>query len=122
MPTTFHYPESPYGRTYADVITKISGMDSLPNYLSYGAPLARKELLFYINTNEIPNHFTLIVFWCERRDLVSVAIAKVIFSHVKISSFRAKAPLPFHWCLYNKNSYLCVTFILFLCMTKRALP
>ena len=41
-----------------------------------------------------------------------VAIAKVIFSHVKIacyfhmhvkkSSFRAKAHLLFHWCLYNK--------------------
>ena len=41
MRTTFHYPESPYGRTYADVITKISRMDSLPNYLSYGAALAR---------------------------------------------------------------------------------
>ena len=40
MRTTFHYPESSYGRTYADVITKISRMDSLPNYLSYGAPLA----------------------------------------------------------------------------------
>ena len=40
MRTTFHYPESPYGRTYADVITKISRMDSLPNYLSYGAPLS----------------------------------------------------------------------------------
>ena len=41
MRTTFHYPESPYGRTYADVITKISRIDSLPNYLSYGAPLER---------------------------------------------------------------------------------
>ena len=41
MRTTFHYPESPYGRTYADVITKISRTDSLPNYLSYGATLAR---------------------------------------------------------------------------------
>ena len=41
MRTTFHYPESPYGRTYADVITQISRMDSLPNYLSYRAPLAR---------------------------------------------------------------------------------
>ena len=26
------------------------------------------------------------------------AIAMVIFSHVKISSFRAKANLVFHWC------------------------
>ena len=33
------------------------------------------------------------------------AIATVIFSHVKISSFRAKAHLVFHWCLYNKLYY-----------------
>ena len=57
MRTTFHYPESPYGRTYADVITKISRMDSLPNYLSYGAPLARASRaqgapLIYFNSNE----------------------------------------------------------------------
>ena len=40
-----------------------------------------------------------------------VAIAKVsfftcednmLFSHVKISRFRVKAHLVFHWCLYNK--------------------
>ena len=35
-----------------------------------------------------------------------VAIAKVIFSHVKVSGFRAKAHLVFHWCLYNKRIYL----------------
>ena len=29
----------------------------------------------------------------------------MLFSHVKISSFRAKAHLVFHWCLYNKLSY-----------------
>ena len=34
-----------------------------------------------------------------------VAIAMVIFSHVKISSFRMKAQLVFHWCLYNKVCY-----------------
>ena len=34
-----------------------------------------------------------------------VAKAKVIFSHVKISSFRAKVHLVFHWCLYNKYPY-----------------
>ena len=32
-------------------------------------------------------------------------IATVIFSHVKITSFPAKAHLFFHWCLYNKNNY-----------------
>ena len=31
-----------------------------------------------------------------------VAIATAIFSRVKISCFRAKAHLVFHWCLYNK--------------------
>ena len=30
----------------------------------------------------------------------------MIFSHVKISSFRAKAHLVFHWCLHNKTEYL----------------
>ena len=37
-----------------------------------------------------------------------VAIATVIFSHVKISSFRAKAHLVFHWCLYDKVIYLTI--------------
>ena len=27
-------------------------------------------LLYTGKTNEIPNHFTLILFWCERRDLL----------------------------------------------------
>ena len=34
-----------------------------------------------------------------------VTIATVIFSRVKISCFRAKAHLVFHWCLYNKYSF-----------------
>ena len=62
-----------------------------------------------INTTEIPNHFTSIVFWCERRDLlcshsngdIFTCEDNMLFSHVKISSFRAKAHLVFHWCLYN---------------------
>ena len=37
--STFHYPESPYGRTYANVITKISRMDTLPNFLTHGSSL-----------------------------------------------------------------------------------
>ena len=67
-------------------------------------------LFYYINTNELPNHFTLIVFWCERCDLlcshsngdIFTCEDNMLFSHVKISSFRAKAHLVFHWCLYNK--------------------
>ena len=70
-----------------------------------------REEKFRINTNEIPNHFTLIVFWCERRDLlcshsngdIFTPEDNMLFSRVKISSFRAKAHLVFHWCLYNKN-------------------
>ena len=65
---------------------------------------------YYINTDELPNHFTLIVFGVKGA-IYYVVIATVIFSHVqitllfshvKISSFRAKAHLVFHWCLYNK--------------------
>ena len=63
-----------------------------------------------INTNEIPNHFTLLVFCCERRDLlcsyskgdIFTCEDNMLFSHAKTSSFRAKAHLVFHWCLYNK--------------------
>ena len=68
------------------------------------------NVLFIIqNTNELPNHFTLTVFWCERRDLlcshsngdIFTCEDNMLFSHVKISSFRAKTHLVFHWCLYN---------------------
>ena len=62
--------------------------------------------VYYININEISNHFTLIVFWCEGHDLYYVVnIAKVLFSHVKISSFCVKAHPVFHWCLYNIVKY-----------------
>ena len=40
------------------------------------------------------------------------AIAMVIFSHVKISSFCAKANLVFHWCLYNMCFQYCLVGIL----------
>ena len=69
--------------------------------------------IYYIKTNEIPNHFTLIVVRCERRDLlcshskgdIFTCEDNILFSHMKISSFRAKAHLVFHWCLYNKKQY-----------------
>ena len=68
-------------------------------------------LFIIINTNEIPNHFTLIVFWCEMCDLlcshsngdIFTYEDNMLFSHVKISSFHTKAHLVFHWCLYNKD-------------------
>ena len=57
------------------------------------------------------NHFTLIVFWCERRNLLCSHSKRdiftyednMLFSHVKISIFRAKAHLVFNWCLYNQT-------------------
>ena len=56
---------------------------------------------YFINTNELPNHFTLIVFWCEKCDLlcshsngdIFTCEDNMLFSHVKISSFCAKAHL-----------------------------
>ena len=41
----------------------------------------------YINTNEMPNHFTLTFFFAAKGMMYHVAIATVIFSHVKISCF-----------------------------------
>ena len=69
----------------------------------------RSDASLAINTNELPNHFTLTVFWSRffgvEGAIYYEAKATVIFPHVKISSFRAKAHLVFYWCLYNKNTY-----------------
>ena len=53
----------------------------------------------------MPNHFTLTFFLAAKGARYHVAIATVIISHVKISCFRAKAHLVFHWYLYNKMYY-----------------
>ena len=61
----------------------------------------------------MPNHFTLTFFLLRRRDVSCSHSNRVIFtcednmlfSRVKISCFRAKAHLVFHWCLYNKKQY-----------------
>ena len=50
----------------------------------------------------MPNHFTLTFFPAKGAMYHELAIATVIFSHVKISCFCAKAHLVFHWYLYNK--------------------
>ena len=55
---------------------------------------------------------TQIVFWSERCSLLKshsngdifTCEENMLFSHVKISSFHAKAHLVFHWCLYNNIS------------------
>ena len=61
----------------------------------------------------MPNHFTLTFFLLRRRDVscshsnrdLFTCEDNMLFSHVKISCFRAKAHLVFHWYLYNKLSY-----------------
>ena len=58
----------------------------------------------------MPNHFTLTFFLLRRRDVscshsnrdLFTCEDNMLFSHVKISCFRAKAHLVFHWYLYNK--------------------
>ena len=50
----------------------------------------------------MPNHFTLTLAFAAKGVMYHVAIATVIFSHVKITCFRAKAHLVLHWSLYNK--------------------
>ena len=58
----------------------------------------------------MPNHFIFTVFCCERRELsyshsngdLFTCEDSLLFSHVKVSCFCAKAHLVFHWCLYNK--------------------
>ena len=51
-------------------------------------------------------------YMAARRYEISLRVLKniscednMLFSHVKISSFRAKAHLVFHWCLYNNSDY-----------------
>ena len=62
--------------------------------------------LFYKHQwNTKPFHFNS---FGVKSAIYYVAIAKVIFSHVKISRFRAKAHLVFHWCLYNTWTILLV--------------
>ena len=61
----------------------------------------------------MPNHFTLTFFLLRRRDVscshsnhdLFTCEDNMSFSHVKISCFRAKAHLVFHWYLYNKYSH-----------------
>ena len=62
----------------------------------------------------MPNHFTLTFFLPRRRDVscshsnrdLFTCEDNMLFSHVKISCFRAKAHLVFHWYLYNKFVYV----------------
>ena len=67
-------------------------------------------LIYYININEIPNHFTLILFWCERCDLLCSLSNGDIFTHEDIMFSRKSSP---GICLYNNtiNYFLCVCLL-----------
>ena len=49
-------------------------------------------LLYTGKTNERPNHFTLILFWCERRDLLCSLSNGDIFTHEDIVFSRKSSP------------------------------
>ena len=59
--------------------------------------ISMKQFFSYERRDLLCSHRNGDLFTCEDN---------MLFSHVKISCFRAKAHLVFHWCLYNKNSYL----------------
>ena len=46
------------------------------------------------------------LLWSHSNGDIFTCKDNMSFSHVKISSFRAKAHLVFHWCLYNKMIYI----------------
>ena len=70
-------------KTFHEWVQRTSGIFLNSRRESLYLQAAMECSIYYINTNEIQNHFTLIVFWCERRNLFYEAIATVIFSHVK---------------------------------------
>ena len=56
--------------------------------------------------------YQTISLFASKGAIYYVTIATVIFSRVKISCFRAKAPLVFHWCLYDKKKSLLVEILM----------
>ena len=67
------------------------------------------NVLFYINTNKIQT-ILFKKFFGVKGAIYYVASATVMFSHMKISSFRLKAHLVFHWYIYNKVLYPMIHF------------
>ena len=66
-------------------------------------------ILYKHQWNTKPFHFNSFLVWkagllCSHSNGdIFTCEYNMLFSHVKISSFRAKAHLVFHWCLYNKG-------------------
>jgi len=85
-------------------ITVTQGWVMSKENVSGKSAFTESTCIYYINTNEIPNHFDLLC--SHNKGDISTCEDNMLFSHVKIWSFRAKAHLVFHWCLYNKSQYL----------------
>ena len=77
----------------------------------------RGHVMFYLLYKQqwLPNHLTLIVFWCERHDLlwshsngdIFTWEDNMLFSHVEISSFRVKLTWYFTG-VYIVKTLICV--------------
>ena len=61
--------------------------------------LADVTVRFQVSDHSQLSDFTTVIF---RNSDIFTCEDNMLFSCVKISCFRAKAHLVFHWCLYNK--------------------
>ena len=77
-------------KTFHEWVQRTSGIFLNSRRESLYLQAAMECSIYYINTNEIQNHFTLIFFGAKGA-MYYVAIATVIFSHVKISCFWIKS-------------------------------
>ena len=88
-------------KTFHEWVQRTSGIFFNSRRESLYLQAAMECSIHYINTNEIQNHFTLI-FFGAKGTVYYVAIATVIFSHVKITCFYAKAHLVFQLFLHKE--------------------
>ena len=78
-----------------------------PSFSQRPEPPSLSPYFLLINTDEILNHFTKGV---ESRVFIC-SHSNSDLSRVKISCFRAKAHLVFHWCLHNKYVYYMTSLV-----------
>ena len=91
---------------YLRVLKKISRLSPANEWNIFQNTFVKYLKIYYI--------ISKIVFCCERGDLLCshsngdlfTCENIMLFSPVKMSCFRAKAPLVFHWCLYNKAQFI----------------
>ena len=77
----------------------------LKNYILFFRTRSGLVMFFLLYKRQCNTNFFSIYFHCERRDLLCSHSNGDIFTCEDIT-FRAKAYLVFHWCLYNKIVYV----------------